>query len=95
MTNINTKSYWNNRFAYGDWEQKRGRNQTKQFAVSQIPKLNIPENFSGTILDFGCGLGDAFSIYRKAYPKATLIGLDISKEAINKCKETYISWQNL
>ncbi len=89
MTNINTKSYWNNRFVSGDWEQKKGRNQTKQFAQTQISKLNIPENFSGTILDFGCGLGDAFPIYRKAYPNAKLIGLDISIDAIKKCKDSY------
>ncbi len=89
MTNINTKSYWNNRFASGDWEQKKGRNQTEQFAISQIPILNISKEFSGTILDFGCGLGDAFPIYKKAYPKAKLMGLDISEAAIKKCKEEY------
>lgn len=89
MENINTKSYWNSRFASGDWEQKKGRNQTKQFALAQIPYLNISKTFSGTILDFGCGLGDAFPIYKEAFPNAQLIGLDISEEAIKKCKETY------
>jgi SAM-dependent methyltransferase len=89
MMNINTKSYWDNRFVSGDWEQKSGRNQTQQFANSQILELNIDRDFSGTILDFGCGLGDAFPIYRIAYPNAKLIGLDISEEAIKKCKETY------
>lgn len=89
MSNINTKSYWDNRFSSGDWELKKGRNQTEQFAISQIPKLKIPKEFTGTILDFGCGLGDAFPIYKKAYPNARLIGLDISEEAIKKCKEKY------
>lgn len=87
--NINTKSYWNIRFASGDWDLKGGMNQTKQFAISQISKLQISKDFSGTILDFGCALGDAFPIYRKAYPKAKLIGLDISEAAIKKSKETY------
>jgi SAM-dependent methyltransferase len=87
--NINTKSYWNNRFVSGDWEQKKGRLQTRAFANSQVSKLNIPSDFSGTILDFGCGLGDAMPIYHKAYPKAKLIGLDISEEAIKKCCDKY------
>ena len=89
MKNINTKLYWDTRFSNGDWEQKRGRSQTRQFALSQIPYLEIPKRFSGTILDFGCGLGDAFPIYKDAFPNATLIGLDISEEAIKKCKESY------
>jgi cyclopropane fatty-acyl-phospholipid synthase-like methyltransferase len=89
MNNINTKSYWNNRFASGNWEDKKGRIQTQQFAISQISLLNIPNNFSGTILDFGCGLGDAFPMYREAYPDAKLLGIDISDEAIKKCKKDY------
>lgn len=89
MKNINTQSYWNNRFGSGDWEKKRGRNQTTQFALSQLSKLNIPRDFSGTILDFGCGLGDALPIYRKAFPYAKLIGLDISDEAISICRKNF------
>lgn len=87
MKNINTKSYWDTRFSSGDWGKKSGRNQTRQFANSQIPFLDMPKGFSGTLLDFGCGLGDAIPIYKAAFPDAKLIGLDISKEAIKKCKE--------
>ena len=89
MNNINTKSYWDRRFLTGDWEIKGGRNQTRSFALSQVKHLNIKRKFSGTILDFGCGLGDAFPIYRRAFPKAKLIGLDISNESIKKCNENY------
>jgi SAM-dependent methyltransferase len=89
MKNINTKKYWDDRFKTGDWEQNKGRNQTKCFAISQIPLLKIDKNFTGIILDFGCGLGDAFPIYKDAYPKAKLIGLDISEEAIKLCRRDY------
>ena len=89
MINLNTKSYWNNRFSSGDWEQKKGRLQTRQFAISQIQYLKISKDFRGTILDFGCGLGDAIPIYKKRFPNAKLIGIDISEEAIKKCKATY------
>ena len=75
--NINTKSYWDKRFVSGDWEQKQGRSQTRNFAISQIPKLSIDREFSGILLDFGCGLGDALPIYKKFYPKAKLMGIDI------------------
>ncbi len=88
MKNINTKSYWDNRFK-GDWEAKSGRSQTASFAKSQIPHLDIESEFDGTILDFGCGLGDAMPVYRGFYPKAKLLGVDISSVGIEKCRKTY------
>ena len=65
MENINTKEYWEKRFSTGDWEKSKGKTQTEDFAKSQVKYLNISKNFSGTILDFGCGLGDAFPVYKK------------------------------
>jgi len=91
MKNINTKQYWEERFMTGDWEEKGGENQTKQFAESQIKYIELCSNFSGTILDFGCGLGDAMPIYHKAFPDAKLVGIDISEQAIQKCKRKYDS----
>lgn len=87
--NINTKEYWENRFASGDWENKGGRLQTRQFAETQIKYFDIPKNFDGVILDFGCGLGDAIPIYRAKYPNAYLVGMDISQSAIIRCREKY------
>lgn len=87
--NVNTKDYWDERFGSGDWEEKKGRIQTRAFAKSQIKYLEIPSNFSGSILDFGCGLGDAMPFYHDAYPNAKLYGIDISSAAIEKCRDTY------
>ena len=87
--NINTKEYWDKRFLSGDWEDKRGRRQTKQFAESQVHYFKIAHDFAGVILDFGCGLGDAMPVYRATYPNASLIGIDISEAAIVRCREIY------
>ena len=89
MANINTKQYWNKRFASGDWEQKRGRSQTTVFAMQQVRHLHLSREFSGALLDFGCGLGDAIPIYSEHFPKARLIGVDIAEAAIDKCKTDY------
>ena len=87
--NVNTKAYWDERFASGGWESNRGRQQTADFARGQIPFLRIPADFAGTLLDFGCGLGDAFPLYRHHYPRATLIGMDLSASAIALCRRDY------
>ena len=83
--NYNTKAYWESRFISGDWQKKGGPRQTKYFAMSQVLYFKISFRFEGTILDFGCGLGDALPIYRKAFPKAKLIGIDVSSHAIDIC----------
>lgn len=89
MKNINSSEYWNRRFSSGDWEEKKGRQQTLAFAKEQVARLGIPKSFSGTILDFGCGLGDAMPIYKKKFPSAKLIGIDHSKKGIDKCCQKY------
>lgn len=89
MTNINTSTYWNQRFKSGDWIEKGGVNQTKMFAESILPFIQLPSNFSGTLLDFGCGLGDAIPIYKNKFPKSQLIGLDFSDFAIELCNQRY------
>jgi len=76
--NINTKEYWESRFISGDWQAKAGRMQTANFAREQVSRLRIASSYSGTILDYGCGLGDAIPIYHKFFPHAQLIGCDIS-----------------
>ena len=90
--NVNTKAYWDNRFASGDWEEKNGCWQTQSFARGQIPHLNIPRDFAGTILDFGCGLGDALPVYRQHFQKARLMGMDISSQAVELCRKKYGQW---
>ncbi len=87
--NINTREYWERKFAIGDWQAKGGRDQTASFARTHVRYLPIPSDFSGTILDFGCALGDALPVYRAAYRRASLIGMDISGAAIAQCQDRY------
>jgi len=88
-SNINTRTYWDHRFASGDWDAKGGRRQTAQFAASQIKHLQISPDFQGTLLDFGCGLGDAIPVYKQAFPKAKLVAVDLSEEAIEQCRKEH------
>ncbi|MCX6053850.1 MAG: class I SAM-dependent methyltransferase [Chloroflexi bacterium] len=87
--NINTKDYWDKRFQTGNWEQSQGRKSTRSFAIAALDYINITPNFKGTILDFGCGLGDAIPIYHSHFLKATLMGMDISVSAINQCCQNF------
>lgn len=87
--NPNTLEYWEGRFSSGDWEECRGREQTAGFAFGQMPHLRIPRDFDGTIVDFGCGLGDAMPVYRDHCPSARLVGVDVSPAAIAKCRDVY------
>jgi len=89
MGNINTAEYWDNRFKTGDWEQRSGRTQTTSFAYEYVRLLQIECNFTGTILDFGCGLGDAIPVYKKHFPLARFIGVDHSESGIGLCNEKY------
>ncbi|MBY0579223.1 MAG: class I SAM-dependent methyltransferase [Burkholderiales bacterium] len=85
--NINTVDYWDMRFGTGDWAEKGGFTQTRLFAEAQLPFLRIPSDFNGSICDFGCGAGDAFPVYHRAWPQAKLMGIDFSAAAIRLCAE--------
>lgn len=87
--NVNTAEYWDGRFSSGHWEECGGRLQTACFAAAIVQRIALPRTFSGSILDFGCGLGDAIPVYRHAFPAATLFGTDVSVAAIEKCGERY------
>jgi len=94
MENINTKEYWDNRFKIDNpqsWKSVGGESQTKKYAKHISQSLKMQHDFSGTILDFGCAMGDAIPIYQKKYPRAKYIGLDFSEEAIKQCKTKYQS----
>jgi SAM-dependent methyltransferase len=54
-----------------------------------MPYLSIDKEFRGTLLDFGCGMGDAMPIYNEHFPNAKLIGMDISPSAVNQGRERY------
>lgn len=87
--NINTKEYWESRFAGGDWEKVGGNTQTSMFARAQAKRIQLPPEFDGGLLDFGCGEGDAAPVFHKAWPRARLVGIDFSKSAIECARSRY------
>lgn len=89
FVNINTREYWDKRFGSGDWEENDGARQTRQFTLGQFPLLKIPDAYSGTILDFGCGQGDSIPLLRERYPSARLLGVDISEKGIERARKRY------
>jgi SAM-dependent methyltransferase len=86
---INSQEYWDRRFSTGHWEECFGRNQTTLFASTQIKHLALSRSFSGALLDFGCGLGDAIPIYHQNFPQAKLFGVDHSENAILQCRKMF------
>ena len=87
MININTKEYWENRFSK-NWKES-GEKQTIEYAKENVKHLPINDTFEGSILDFGCAMGNAIPIYAQSFPCAKLIGFDISEIAIQSCKKKY------
>jgi len=92
IDNVNSKEYWDDRFSSTNgksWRANSGENQTKLFAYEIVRRLKMDTDFHGTILDFGCALGDAIPIYKERYPNAQFIGIDISTSAINICNQKF------
>lgn len=88
MSNIKTKHYWDTKFITEAWH-KGQEQQTTEYAKANVEQIAISADFSGAIIDFGCALGDAIPIYAQAFPRAKIVGIDISKVAIAKCKKKY------
>lgn len=86
---INSRQYWDARFASGNWQQNGGNTQTSQFAQAQVKRLMLAENFSGSIVDFGCGEGDALPVFHRSWPQAGLTGVDFSEAAIQVARARY------
>lgn len=86
---VNSPAYWDRRFGSGDWESRSGNEQSRLFAEAQVGRIDLPRDFRGTFLDFGCGMGDGFPVYHRQWPQASLIGIDVSAVAIDHCRKAY------
>ena len=93
---INSKAYWNERFATGDWEEKGGNRQTRYFyelLVSLLPeriKEELRDVQKGyTVCDVGCAEGDGTALLAEQFPSAKLTGVDIADAAIERAKKRY------
>ena len=93
---VNSKEYWDNRFASGDWETKGGNKQTRYFyelLYTLLPKhLRIQFNDANTqytIADIGCAEGDGTKLLAEKFFNSKVSGVDISEAAIKKAKILY------
>ena len=77
--------YWDGdrKICYGGYNYIEGR--WEKVAKSMIEHYSLKPN--SKILDVGCGKGYLLYDFLKVLPKAQVYGLDISKYAIDNCKE--------
>lgn len=66
----------------GSYEQNRGRQQTRLFAQAFCEHVRFDQSKEFSLLDVGCALGEAISVFSDLYPNANLSGTDRSKAAI-------------
>lgn len=85
--NKNTLATWEAYFRDG-WEKNNGRRQTRLFAQYFLDTVSLPPD-AKTLLDVGCGLGDALPEFKARYPHLALSGCDVSEVAIEKARETF------
>jgi GT2 family glycosyltransferase/glycosyltransferase involved in cell wall biosynthesis len=90
---VNSKTYWDHRFA-NDWEENFGREQSIFF--SDVAAKNIPswliaqiKDQNLTMCDWGCAQGDGTQNLAKRLELPGLVGVDFSSEAIEKASAAY------
>ena len=79
LTNTNTRGFWNKKLSsYGG----RWRDFTYKYILEFLP-----ENFSFSLLDIGCALGDGCVLLKSHFPEADISGADFSEAGIEKAKK--------
>ncbi|MDR1663602.1 MAG: class I SAM-dependent methyltransferase [Clostridiales bacterium] len=90
---MNSKEYWERRFAEKDWENSSGRQQSAYFA--RLFAQNAPEwltryvnggNYS--VVDLGCAEGDGTAVLTEIFTGA-VSGIDFSESAVRTAKTLY------
>ncbi len=84
---INSREYWDCRFATRDWQRRHGGAQSEYFyglLVDLIPEPVKAEMRAGgySVVDFGCAQGEGTERFAEAFPASRVTGVDISVEAI-------------
>lgn len=89
---MNSKEYWDNRFATRDWEEHDGEGQSTFFA--RLAVKNFPEWLSTELnqnewefRDYGCATGEGTAYLARCFPSCIMTGIDISEEAVKQASE--------
>ena len=98
--NVNTKEYWNKRFATTDWEKSKGCYQTIENVKASLKKIpkNIVDNIKDnkySIVDFGCALGDGSLVLKEKFQNNKICGIDFSESAIEIADSRYKQKYNI
>lgn len=94
METVNSKAYWDERFASRDWEKFDGKGQSVFFAkvafmaMPEFLKRDLSRN-SWTVIDIGCAQGDGTAFLAKQFPECHFVGQDFSSEAIKLAASNY------
>ena len=90
---FNSKDHWNRRFET-DWEEFRGREQSRFFA--RLALDNLPSWFTTLALsrrfrfcDWGCAQGDGTDVLAAIYGRESVSGIDFSEKAIELARINY------
>lgn len=72
------------------WGAREGGGHLSDFVI-KWPKISkyIPRETGITIVDFGCGQGDLMKEMKKINPLAEYIGLDVSKDALERARASF------
>lgn len=92
--NINTRSYWDMRFASFDWDRCNGIAQSDYFAgliMDHLPQRvinDIRDNMLSAV-DFGCAKGQLCARLKDVFPDNQVVGYDFSNEAVMQAQAMY------
>ena len=59
---------------------------TRAEKIVEIISKSLPEDFTGSVLDIGCGTGGFLKAFSAKYPKATLFGQEIDDRNLRYLK---------
>ena len=57
-------------------------------AVAELVRSQLDEG-AGRILDFGCGIGNSVSAFRRCFPGSALTGVDVSQRSLDRARERH------
>lgn len=93
MEEINSKAYWDQRFA-SNWESHNGPRYTYfhgEVLLRHLPEWLVSEinQQKLSICDWGCAEGDAVNIFTSRFPANRVCGVDFAAPAIESAKKNY------
>lgn len=90
---VNSRAWWDE-FFERQWDANGGTAQTRHFMerlIASIPDvdLSLLQNRQLSILDWGCALGEGVHALAERFPRARVVGLDFSREAIETARQRH------